>query len=272
MEESKNEKLVAFISSVEALYKALDGFFELVSETKQIYEKALKSGSKSDIEDALEDFMLVQYQYMRSKFDSFWYEDINLENIVRDYAPSVNIFGALDFELLIQSLLYILQSKHYKITSISHDGGVDLKFREPFYFGSDVVGFGNYYAQCKLYRGNVPVSHVRDFFGVITNEAAEGYFFTTGVISSSGKRFIESANKSPYSNKLYFADKENLRLLFSMADEVIDTIKKLVETNDTDEGEKAFDLLWEKAERIKADSKRVMSIKQVNNSQQKLFE
>ena len=272
MEEARGEKLTAFISSIETLSSALDGFLGLVEEVEETYRQALQNGSKTDVEDALEDFMFVQYQYMRSKFDGLWFEDVNLERIVRSYIPSISVFGALDFELLIQSLLYVLQGKHYAITSASYDGGIDLGLRENFYFGDSAIGFATYYAQCKLYRGNVPVSHVRDFFGVITNEAAEGYFFTTGVISSSGRKFIGSANKSPYSNKLYFADKQNLKILFSMADEVIATTEKFVETDNTDEGKRTFDLLWEKVERIRADSKQVMSMKQTKNSQQKLFE
>ncbi len=273
MDESKSEKLANFISSMEALSSALDEFFGLVEKAAEDYKQALKDGSESDIEDALESFMFSQYQYMRSKFNGLWYEDINLERGIYRHVPSISMFGALDFEFLIQSLLYILQDKYYTLTSTSYDGGIDLEFRENFYFGNDIVGFGNYYAQCKLYRGNVPVAHIRDFFGVITNQAAEGYFFTTGIISSSGKKFIESANKSSYSNKLYFADKQTLKVLLEMADEVVAVTEALMEIDyTTGNGQETFDTLWKQIKRIKLKSKEVMSPKQPTNFQRKLFE
>lgn len=273
MEEAKNEKLVAFVSSVEALDDALNGLFEIFEQTIHTYEQALKSHSKNDIEDALEDVMFAQYEYMRSKFDCLWYEDVILERILRKYAPNVSIFGAFDFELLIQALLYVLQDRYYAITSTSHDGGIDLEAREPFYFGHNAVAFATYYVQCKLYRGSVPVSHVRDFFGVITNDAAEGYFFTTGNISHTGKQFVNRANKSPYSNSLHLVTKDNLQQLLVIGDEIMLITRQLTEIDyGTEEGHKTFDAMYDKIEKAKAVGIELLKAQLPANVQRKLFE
>ncbi len=65
----------------------------------------------------------------------------------------------------------------------SGDGGVDVQMWRD---GEYVVG------QCKRYKGTVPISHVRDFYGAMMHVgAARGYFFTTSRFSDGAYEFVK---------------------------------------------------------------------------------
>lgn len=65
----------------------------------------------------------------------------------------------------------------------SGDGGVDV---EMWRDGEYVVG------QCKRYKGTVPISQVRDFYGAMLHVGAKrGYFFTSGRFSDGAYRFVQ---------------------------------------------------------------------------------
>ncbi|MCZ7568594.1 MAG: restriction endonuclease [Ardenticatenaceae bacterium] len=62
------------------------------------------------------------------------------------------------------------------------DGGVDIELWRDGDFGI---------AQCKLYRGSVPIAMVRDFYGTMVHrQAAFGFLFTTGRFPASAEEFV----------------------------------------------------------------------------------
>lgn len=71
------------------------------------------------------------------------------------------------------------------VTKKSGDGGIDL---DGFSLG---LGGGRVVVQCKRYKGAVPVSAVRDLFGVVAsdNSIERGFLVTTGRVSQAGKNF-----------------------------------------------------------------------------------
>lgn len=63
------------------------------------------------------------------------------------------------------------------------DGGVDIQLWRDGVFGI---------AQCKLYRGSVPIAMVRDFYGTMVHlDAGFGFFFTTGRFPASAEEFAQ---------------------------------------------------------------------------------
>lgn len=65
----------------------------------------------------------------------------------------------------------------------SGDGGVDV---EMWRDGEYIIG------QCKRYKGTVPISQVRDFYGAMMHvHAVRGYFFTTGRFSDGAYEFAK---------------------------------------------------------------------------------
>ncbi|HUS16268.1 MAG TPA: restriction endonuclease [Chloroflexia bacterium] len=84
-------------------------------------------------------------------------------------------------------------------TGKSGDQGIDLQMWD---------GAGNLcIVQCKRYQGTVAPSAVRDLYGVmVRNGAREGFFVTTGKVSSPTKRW------SPEGHRLHVWDRDELEI------------------------------------------------------------
>ncbi len=107
------------------------------------------------------------------------------------------------------------------LTPGSHDRGIDL-FHKQVFRSASTTAVVRTIVQCKLYRGAVSVADIRDFFGVMTAEIAEGYFFTTGQITSAGIQFIANANKSSYANSFRFVDRDRLDQLMGIGVSILE--------------------------------------------------
>jgi restriction system protein len=104
-------------------------------------------------------------------------ESLSLLDIIKKVTSS-------GFEHLCGRLLREYDFEDIKITKRSHDGGIDgtaiLKLN-PF------VNMSVYF-QCKKYDRAVPISHIREFIGVLATEqngADRGLFITTGTLPKS---------------------------------------------------------------------------------------
>ena len=111
------------------------------------------------------------------------------------------------FEQLCGRLLREYDFENIEITKQSRDGGIDgtatLKLN-PFLNTS-------VFFQCKRYEGTVPISHIREFVGVLTTEhngVDKGIFITTG---SFTKEAFEIERKN---TKLELIDGEKLVDMF----------------------------------------------------------
>jgi len=118
---------------------------------------------------------------------------INLSDNLTDDIEDKNEVPLLDiikkttpagFEHLCGRLLREYNFEDVKITQRSGDGGIDgtatLKLN-PFVNMS-------VFLQCKRYEGSVPISHIREFIGVLASEqngADRGLFITTGTLPKS---------------------------------------------------------------------------------------
>ena len=153
-------------------------------------EKAFAfAGDMQDRQAALHRYMYMSFRYLSLKFRSFWFPDVRHEHIMRKHRPDIEPFSPLDFEQLVRTVLYLVEEREFKLTKGSYDEGIDLWHEEPLYAGGpDPVGCATSIVQCKLYRGCVPVSDVRQFFGVMVNKVAGGYFLTTGQLTEQGGR------------------------------------------------------------------------------------
>jgi superfamily II DNA or RNA helicase len=94
-----------------------------------------------------------------------------------------------EFEELVRELMHFLGYPNVKVTGKSHDGGIDVLSTRNTPHGIERVA-----AQCKRYRGNVPVHTARDFFGAIANDKSikQGFLVTTGEFTAECLRFCES--------------------------------------------------------------------------------
>ncbi|MDR1965332.1 MAG: restriction endonuclease [Synergistaceae bacterium] len=117
----------------------------------------------------------------------------------------------IGFENLCGRLLREYDFEDIKITQRSHDGGIDgiaiLKLN-PF------VNMSVYF-QCKKYEGTVPISHIREFIGVLESEKRgvdKGLFITTGSLPSSAYE-LERNN-----TKLELIEGEKLVEMFEKAE------------------------------------------------------
>ena len=72
------------------------------------------------------------------------------------------------------------------VTQQSYDGGIDL---DGYRLG---IGGGRVVVQCKRYKGTVPVSEIRDLFGVVSsdNNIEAGFLVTTGKFSKNAREFV----------------------------------------------------------------------------------
>ncbi|MCL2526887.1 MAG: restriction endonuclease [Defluviitaleaceae bacterium] len=131
-------------------------------------------------------------------------KDLSLLEILKQTTPT-------GFEHLCGRLLREYDFEDIKITQASRDGGIDgtatLKLNP---FLSMSVFF-----QCKRYDGSVPISHVREFMGVLAsdqNGADRGIFITTG---SLPKAAFDLERKN---TKLELIDGEKLVEMFEKAE------------------------------------------------------
>jgi superfamily II DNA or RNA helicase len=94
-----------------------------------------------------------------------------------------------NFEALVRELMHYLGYPNVKVTGKSHDGGIDVLSTRNTSSGIERVA-----AQCKRYRGNVPVSVARDFLGAISNDKSikHGFLVTTGEFTAECSQFCQS--------------------------------------------------------------------------------
>lgn len=170
--------------------------------------------------------MSSQFKWLHNKFLALWDEKTAFNDFLTRTRPQYGLFSPTDFEELVQSVMYLVFGKYYETTKSSHDEGIDLIITEKFisYGGTELSVTS--IVQCKLYRDPVPVSEVRDFFGVMVSRTATGYFFTTSSLSNQAvSKFLPMANASSMANKLHIVTKENIRQIFNicqvMADEML---------------------------------------------------
>lgn len=113
-----------------------------------------------------------------------------------------------DFEHLIRELFskyFSSENSEVKITQASRDGGIDAVAFDP-----DPIKGGKYIIQAKRYNIVVPVSAVRELYGVVVSEGADkGILVTT---SDFGSDSIEFSKSKPISlvngaNLLYLLEK-----------------------------------------------------------------
>ena len=148
--------------------------------------------------------ILINFPWLREKFEFFWFKSREIEDKLRTKLPDEAFFSPLEFEKLVRSVLYLTQSKIYIETPKTRDGGIDLIYKECI--DQTWGAYETTLVQCKLYRGYVPISEVRDFFGVISANTASGLFVTTGKFTNQAYDFLPMANKSPHSNSICAID------------------------------------------------------------------
>lgn len=173
---------------------------------------------------------LLNFTWLCAKFETFWFEDTTTEAYVITKMSSSVLFTPVDFERLVQSVLWLIEENFYRETSLTGDGGIDLVFREclDHNWGAYAVTL----IQCKLYRGFVPVSHVRDFFGVISAHTAAGIFVTTGRLTAQTRSFLPLANSSPHTNSLSVLDGSAWKKLLNLAKQCYEILVLLSDTDD----------------------------------------
>lgn len=158
---------------------------------------------------------LLDFSWLSKKFELFWFENPEIEAYLRLKLSADAFFSPLEFEKLVQSVLLLTQDRLYRETPATGDGGIDLIHQECIDPNWDA--YATTLVQCKLYRGYVPVSEVRDFFGVISANTASGLFITTGKFTTQTRSFLPLANNSPHSNSLYALDGESWKMLLKIA-------------------------------------------------------
>ncbi len=232
-------------SDAEELFELLDISVRYCGDLKEIYSECVEnhqnlkkqSAPEDKIEDAFHLCMKYGFKYLQEKFRILWFETTERERTFRYYRPDWDYFSPTDFELLVQCVLYFLEDKTYALTKASHDNGVDLQHQETIFQSGLSFGMAKTVVQCKLYHNSVSVTEIRDFFGVITAQVALGYFFTTGTITKSGIKFMESANRSSFANMFHFVGRKEFRELIELASIVIESWDDYAESPEDDEEE-----------------------------------
>jgi len=167
----------------------------LVRKWASVHSKARKNKNSNtdDIVDSIED----------ENTDAVVAKDLSLIEILKQTTPT-------GFEHLCGRLLREYNFEDVRITQSSGDGGIDgtatLKLN-PF------VNMSVYF-QCKRYQGNVPISHIREFVGILATEqngTDRGIFITTGTLPKSAHE-LEKKN-----TKLELIDGEKLVAMFEKA-------------------------------------------------------
>lgn len=214
----------------EEFIKILDIQMETINNYRDIYFSFIDDNNLSP-ETWFSLVMSSQFNWLHQKFLTLWHET-HFNDFLSRNRPQYGLFTPTDFEELVQSIMYLVFGKYYEVTKGSHDEGVDLIITERFkdqYSGMEISETS--IVQCKLYRNPVPISEVRDFFGVMVSRTATGYFFTTSTLSNQAvAKFLPMANSSSMANRFHVISEEYLKQLFYiceiMADEAIDAFIK----------------------------------------------
>jgi hypothetical protein len=184
----------------------MDAFFNIVQAAEELidaYEDAFRKVERSAAgrDDLVVWVSAFQFQWLQAKFEHCWDKRAAVEAALLQFRPKSVVFGPTDFERLIQAILGLVEGRRFQETSASHDEGVDLVDCQRI--AVDYEAWATTIVQCKLYRGFVPVTDLRDFFGVMVARTATGLFFTTGDITPQGKRFLPQANASSMANRFH---------------------------------------------------------------------
>jgi hypothetical protein len=163
-----------------------------------------------------------QFRWLRTKFRHFWTNGAAQEAALLQLRPNSINFGPLDFERLVQAILGLVEGRSFRETSTSHDEGVDLVNHQRL--DLNIEAWATTIVQCKLYRGFVPVTDLRDFFGVMVARTATGLFFTTGNITPQGRRFLPQANTSSMANRFHLIAERELNELLNICDNLAEMI------------------------------------------------
>lgn len=175
---------------------------------------------------------LLNFGWLSEKFKYFWFEELQTEEWVAKFLPDIAMFTPLDFERLVQSVLWMLQNKVYCETPVTGDGGIDLILRECL--DPNWGAYSTTVVQCKLYRGFVPVSEIRDFFGVMSANTATGIFVTTGKLTNQAYSFLSLANASPHPNSLFCLERKEWSQILELATEYHSLLKDISDDTESD--------------------------------------
>lgn len=214
------------------------------------------SSEEEDVEEAFHEMTLYHFEYLYLKYQYFYFSDINIEKIYRKYRPAYEMFNPYDFEHLVGTMLYLIEGCIYQTTKGSHDKGIDLVHETILYSETEAFGTMRNIVQCKLYRSTIPVVEIRDFFGVMTAEVAEGYFFTTGELTRSGNQFVDTARNSPWANKLHIVDNSKFKILLKYTSMISNCWQQIGELDpDTTTFDDDFDFFWEYKTKLQSQAK-----------------
>lgn len=222
-----NEKITEYLALLKAVY-----------DIQSVHEESCKTHLLENGNDGI--YLLKQFQYLIIKYNYFIFEDDLLTKLVEKNLGISNRFSFLDFEKLVQSLMYIAYDKVYLLTKGSHDSGIDLESIDYYSTGyKEIIGHGKAIVQCKFYSGYVPVNEIREFYGVLTNELSIGHFFTTGKITKMGIDFILKSNNNPINSRLHVIEKTKLTKVLKVAENLCELMLDLYEyeTDDDDDDE-----------------------------------
>jgi hypothetical protein len=194
---------------------------EYVLALRKIADKQERSADINDPE-VMEYTSALHLSWLLAKHQSLWFKSAETEAYVNEMWPDIECFSALDFELTLKNLLQLIDGDTYFLTKSSHDQGIDLIHERRLDLNFDA--FSKTIVQCKLYRGYVPVSELRDFFGVMAAHVATGLFATTGMLTSQGTQFVPLANSSPHANRLFVISSVGVDKLFDIGSKLTDLI------------------------------------------------
>ncbi|WP_083499436.1 restriction endonuclease [Thioalkalivibrio nitratireducens] len=250
-----DEKNVALLS---ASHNYVEGLKKIASDARLRAEKegVFDSG----------DLALLDARWLIEKYRQLWFKSVNAERYIQEFCPNISLFGAHDFEKLIQVMFAVIDRRHFSLTPVSHDGGIDLTYSELVDPTWDA--YGHIVIQCKLYRGIVPTSELRDFFGVMTSKTATGIFMTTGEITNAGREFVAEANSSPHANRYHVITSASFQQLFVILEAMVSNIEAAVDALDDEQEELR---LAELNDDLESKGKAIIYRIEVSPCQQKLF-
>jgi hypothetical protein len=210
--DAEIERLLEMVQAVEQL---VDGYEEAFRQAERV------AAGRTDLGVWVSAF---QFLWLKSKFEHCWAKTAAAEAILLRIRPKSIVFTPTDFECLIQAILGLVEGRPFRQTSASHDEGVDLVDRQRITMDWDYEAWSTTIVQCKLYRGFVPVTDLRDFFGVMVARTATGLFFTTGDITPQGKRFLPQANASSLANRFHLISSPDLDGLLNICERLAEMI------------------------------------------------
>ncbi len=209
------------LSFLDANYKLYQTYQQRYLVEVEIKEALVAKGAKDDIISfAEEECLVASYPYYAEKFQLLWHDTESAYQAIKQLRPKWDSFNFSDFEYLTRAILFLVERRTYNLTQRSYDKGVDLIFEKKVDFVNGGYGIERSIVQCKLYRGFIPVSDIRDFFGVITAHVADGFFFSTGKPTKAGLDFINSANSSPMANSYHFIGIDKIRKLIAVCNTI----------------------------------------------------